>query len=60
MTSYHIVREAIVTKIQEFRWYYSSQNRSDILGKHWDYTKVKDTVREPFDYQGDILLLKAD
>ena len=43
----------------EFYWCLSSQNRSDI-SKHWDYTKVKDTVEELFDYQGDIILLKPD
>ena len=60
MLSYHRVREAIATKILEFHWYSSGQNRSDILSKHWDYTKDKDTVRELFDYQGDIILLKPD
>ena len=58
--SYHRVREAIAAKILEFHWCSSSQNRSDILSKHWDYTKVRDTVRELFDYQGDITLLKPD
>ena len=60
MLSYHRVREAIAAKILEFHWCSSSQNRSDILSKHWDYTKVKDTIRELFDYQGDIILLKQD
>ena len=31
----------------------SGQNRRDILSKHWDYKKVKDTERELIDYQGD-------
>ena len=60
MLSYHRVREAIAGKILEFHWCSSSQNRSDILSKHWDYTKVKGTVRELFYYQGDIILLKPD
>ena len=60
MLSYHRVREAIAAKILEFHWCSSSQNRSDILTKHWDYTLVKDTVRELFDYQGDIILPKPD
>ena len=60
MLSYHRVREAITAKILEFNWCSSSQNRSDILRKHWDYMKVKDTVGELFDYQGDIILLKPD
>ena len=60
MLSYHKVREANAAKILEFHWCSYSQNRSDFLSKHWDYTKVKDTVRELFDYQGDIILLKPD
>ena len=55
---YHRVREAIAAKILEFHLCSSSQNRSDILSNHWDYMKVEDTVRELFDYQGDITLLK--
>ena len=58
--SYHRVREAIAAKILEFHWCSSSQNRSDILSKHWDYNKVKDTIRVLFDYQGDVILLKPD
>ena len=46
MLWYHRVREAIAAKILEFHWCSSSQNRSDILSKHCDYRKVKDTVRE--------------
>ena len=60
MLLYHRVREAITAKILEFHWCSSGQNRSDILSKHWDYTKVKDTVRELFDYQGDVILLKQE
>ena len=60
MLSYHRVREAITAKILQFHWCLSSQNRSDILSKHWDNMKVKDAVRELFDYQGDIILLKSD
>ena len=58
MSSYHRVREAIAAMILGFHWCSSSQNRSFILSKHWDNMKVKDTVREFFDYQGDIILLK--
>ena len=32
----------------------------NILSKHLDYMKVKDTMRELFDYQGDIILHKPD
>ena len=60
MLLYHRVREPIAAKILEFHWCSSSQNWSDILSKHWDYMKVNDTVRELFDYQGDIILLKPD
>ena len=57
MLSYHRVRGAIAAKILEFHWCSSGQKRSRILSKYWDYTTVKDTVRELFDYQGDIILL---
>ena len=60
MLSYHRVREDIAANILEFHWCSSSQKRSDILSKHWDDTKVKDAVRELFDYQGQIILLKSD
>ena len=54
------MREAIAPKILEFNWFSSDQNRSDILSKHWEHAKVKDTIRELFDYQGEITLLKPD
>ena len=60
MLSYNRVREAVAAKILEFHWCSSSQNKSDILSKHWDYKKVKDTIKELFDYQGDIIVLKPD
>ena len=60
MLAYHRVREAIPAKILEFHWCSSSQNRSDILSKHWDDMKVKEIIRELFDYQGDIILHKPD
>ena len=62
MLSYHRVREAIAAKILllEVCWCSSNQNRSDILSKQWDYMKVNDTIRELFDYQRDIVLLKPD
>ena len=50
MLSYHIVREAIAANILEFHWCSFCQNRNDMFSKHWDYTRVKDTVREFFDY----------
>ena len=60
MLSYHRVSEAIATKILEFHWCSSDQNSSDILSKHFDHAKVKDTIRELFDYQGDITLIRPD
>ena len=45
--------KAIASKILEFHWCSSDQKRSDILSKHWNDGKVKDTIRELFDYQGD-------
>ena len=58
--SYHRVREAIAVKILQFCWCSSDQNKSDILSKHWENLEVKDTIRELFDYQGDIIVLKPD
>ena len=60
MLSYYRVRETIAAKILEFHWCSSDQNRSDILCKHRKHAKVKDTIRELFDYEGDITLLKPD
>ena len=51
--SYHRMRGATAAKILEFHWCSSDQNRSDIGSKHWEHEKVKDTIRELFDYQGD-------
>ena len=45
MLSYHRVREAIATKISEFHWCSSDQNRIDILSKLWKHAKVKDTIK---------------
>ena len=45
---------------ESVQWCSSDQNGSDILSKHWDHTKVKDTVREVFDYQGDLILPKPE
>ena len=60
MLSYHRLREAIAAKILVFHWCSSDQNRSDILNNHWEHAKVKETIRELFDYHGDITLLKPD
>ena len=60
MLSYNRVREAIAAKILDFNWCSSDQNKSDILSKYWEHATVKDTIRELFDYQGDVALLKPD
>ena len=60
MLSYHRVKEAIAAKILDFYWCSSNQNKNDILSKHWKHAKVKNTIRELFDYQGDISLLTPD
>ena len=60
MLSYHRVREAIAAKILEFHWCSADQNRSGILSKLREHAKVKDTIGELVDYQGDITLLKPD
>ena len=56
MLSHHRVREAIAAKILDLYWCSSNQNKSDILSKHWEHAKVKDTIRELFGYQGDITM----
>ena len=61
MLAYHRVREAIAAKFFEFCWCSSDQNKSDILSKHWEHARIKNIIRELFDYhQGDITLLKPD
>ena len=37
--SNHRLREAIASKIFVFHWCDSSQNKSDILSKHWEFSK---------------------
>ena len=44
--SYHRVREAIAAKILVFHWCDSSQNKSDILSKYWEFSKVFHIIRE--------------
>ncbi len=56
--SYHRVREAIAAKLLAFYWCDSSQNKSDILSKHWDNAKVLRMINELFDHQGKISLIK--
>ena len=58
--SYHRVREAIAAKMIEFHWCDSKQNKSDIFSKHWDNSQVYHIIKELFDYQGDIHLIKHD
>ena len=56
--SYHRVREAIAAKILVFHCCDSSQNKSDILSKHWEFSKVFHIIRDLFDFQGKITLIK--
>ena len=60
MLLYHRVTEAIAAKILEFHCCSSDQNKSNILSEHWEHVKIKNTIRELFDYQGDITFLKTD
>ena len=57
LLSYHRVKEAIVDKILVFRWCDSSQNKSDILSKHWEFSKIFHIIRDLFDFQGKISLI---
>ena len=56
--SYHRVREAIAAKILVFHWCDSSQNKSDIVSKHWDFSNVFHIIRDLFDFQGKITLIQ--
>ena len=56
--SYHRVREAIAAEILVFHWCDSSQNKSDILSKHWEFSKVFHIIRDLFDFQGKISLIQ--
>ena len=57
--SYHRVREAIAAKILVFHWCDSFQNKSDILSKHWEFSKVFHIIRDLFDFQGKISLIQS-
>ena len=56
--SYHRVGEAIAAKILVFQWCDSSQNKNDILSKHWEFSKVIHIIRDLFDFQGKITLIQ--
>ena len=56
--SYHRVREAIAAKILVFHWCDSSQSKSDILSKHWEFSKVFHIIRDLFDFQGKKTLIQ--
>ena len=56
--SHHRVREAITANILVFLWCDSSQNKSDILSKHWEFSKVFHTIRDLFDFQGKISFIQ--
>ena len=46
--SYHRVREAIAAKILVYHGCDSPQNKSDILSKHWEFSKVFHIIRDLF------------
>ena len=48
--SYHRVREAIAAKILVFHCCDFSQNKSDILSKHWEFSKAFHIIRDLFDF----------
>ena len=52
------IREAIAAKIPVFHWCDSSQNKSDILSRHWEFSKVFHIIRDLFDFQGKITLIQ--
>ena len=56
--SYRRVREAIAAKILVFHRCDTSQNVSDILSKHWEFTKVFHIIRDLFDFQRKITLIQ--
>ena len=58
--SYHRVREAIAAKKLAFHWCDSSQNKSDILCKHWEFSKVFHIIRDLFDFEGKISLIQLE
>ena len=56
--SYHRVREAIAAKTLVFHQCDSSQNKSDILRKYWEFSKDFYIIRDLFDFQGKISLIQ--
>ena len=52
------VREAIAAKILVFHWCDSPQNKSDILSKHREFSKVFHIIRDLFYFQGKISLIQ--
>ena len=58
--SYHRVREAITAKILVFHWCDSSHNKSDILSKYWEFSKIFCIIRDLFDFQGKISLIQQE
>ena len=56
--AYHKVRECIAAGIISLHWSNSELNWSDILSKHWEYSKVFHLLRKVFDYQGKLSILE--
>ena len=55
--AYHKVREAMAAGITSLHWKCSEENWSDILSKHWEFSKTYKMIKILFDYQGKINIL---
>jgi hypothetical protein len=53
--SYHKVREAIASKMVGFFKISGKENPSDIMSKHWAYSKVMDTLRPLLFWRGETI-----
>ena len=58
--SYHRVREDIVAMIISFFWCDSKKNKSDLISKQWDNSKMYCTIQVLSNYQGKIYLFPKD
>ena len=52
------VSDAIAAKIRVIHWCDSSQTKSDILSKNWEFSKVFHIIRDLSDFQGKITLIQ--
>ena len=56
--AYHKVRECLAAGITSLHWSNSELNWSDILSKHWEFSKVFHLLRKLFDHQGKLNILE--